>query len=438
MPENIYKDKVVSVEKALECIRSGDNIVTAVAAGEAREFFTNLHTIADRVKGVRVCTCLNMGNYEYIVNPAYKESFFSDAWFYTATYRAAHDNGNMSYVPNHLHLAVDGKLAHRKPTVFVAMASMPDKHGYMSLMSNAYEKQLMRYCDRVILEINPNCPRIFGDNQIHVSDATHLIEVNYEVPELPDIPATEIDRKIAGFIAPLIEDGSCLQLGIGGTPAAVAELLYDKNDLGVHTEMFTTAMAQLAKAGVINGKCKQMDRELHVATFVLGTKELYDFVNDNPSVRVMTGNTTINPRIIRYNDKQISINAGLAADLTGQICSESVGSVHFSGTGGQADTARGAVLSKGGKSFIAFHSTAMSRDPETGAKVRISRITPQLAPGSAVSLQRNDVQYVVTEYGIVNLQGMNIQERCEALIGISHPDFRDGLREEAGKLKLIF
>lgn len=433
-----YRDKLCSVEKALECIESGDNIITGVAAAESREFFSRLHTIADRVKGVRVATCLNMADFEYISNPQYRESFFSDAWFYTGTFRSAHKNGNISYVPNHLHLAVTGKLTHRKPTVFTAMVSMPDRHGYMSILSNAYEKQLLEQSDRVILEINPRCPRTFGDNLIHVSQATHLIEVDYPVPELPDSTATDTDRKIAGFVAPLIEDGSCLQLGIGGTPAAIAERLIEKKDLGIHSEMLTTAMAKLCKAGVINGSRKQIDRYLHVVTFILGTQELYDFVNDNPAVRVNTGYNTINPRLMLNNDRQISINAGLEVDLTGQVCSESFGSTHFSGTGGQADTARGAFLSKGGKSFIALHSTAMVRNPATGEKERQSRIKPQLTPGAAVSLQRNDVHYIVTEYGIVNLQGKNLQERCEALIGIAHPDFREELTRSARELRIIF
>lgn len=433
-----YSSKLCSVEKALNCIKSDDNIVTGIAACESKEFFTKLHTISDRVKNVRVCTCLNFGQYEYITNPLYKDSFFSDAWFYTPTFRSAHKNGNISYVPNHLHLAVKGKVIHRAPNVFTAMVSMPDEHGYMSILSNAYELELMKYCDRVILEINPNCPRTFGDNIIHVSQATHLIEVNYPVPELPDAVVTDEDRKIASFIAPLIEDGSCLQLGIGGTPSAVAELLYDKKDLGIHTEMFTTSMAKLCKAGVINGRAKQIDKGLNVTTFICGTKELYDFVDNNPTIRVNTGNMTINPRIIPQNDKQISINAGLSCDLTGQICSESVGSNQFSGTGGQADTARGAFLSKGGKSFIAFHSTASTRNKISGEKIIKSRIQAQLDLGSAVSLQRNDTQYVVTEYGIVNLQGMNLQERAESLISIAHPDFRQSLIDDAKKIGLLF
>jgi len=433
-----YRDKVVTVEQALAAIQSNDNIVTGTAAAEAQVFFANLHTIAHRVENVRVCTCLNFCNGEYMTNPEYRNSFFSDAWFYTGSFRSLHQYGRVAYVPNHLHLAVRGKEAHRKPTVFVAQVSMPDKHGFMSLLSNPYEKQLMKHCDRIILEINRQCPRTFGDNQIHVSEATHLIEVDYPVPEIPDIPATEEDRRIADFVAPLIRDGSCIQLGIGGTPAAIVERLYEKNDLGIHSEMMTTAMGQLAKAGVINGKRKQMDIGLHVVTFIAGTKELYEYVDDNPTVMVRTGNATINPPIIKKNDNQVSINAGLSIDLTGQVCSESIGSQHFTGTGGQADTHRGALLSKGGQGFICLHSTAMVKDAETGGKKRISRIVPQLAMGSAVSLQRNDVNYIVTEYGGVDMQGMNLQERCEALISISHPDFRDQLRDDAKRLKIIF
>jgi len=432
-----YRSKLITASEAVRLVQSNDYIVTGVAASEGKEFFRHLPEIADRVRDVRVSTCLNMENYDYILNPEYKEAFKHDAWFYTKTFRDAHKNGNVSYVPNHLHLAVQGRLTYRIPTIYVGLASMPDEHGYMSIMSNPYEKQMMALVDRVILEINPKCPRTFGDNQIHISEVSHLIEVDYDIPELLDVEFTEIDKKIADFVVDEIEDGSCIQLGIGGTPAAIAAGLYSKNDLGIHTEMFTTSMAQLIKAGVINGKNKQIDTGLHVCTFILGTKELYDFVDNNPSVRVNTGVKTINPRIIMKNEKQVSINASLEIDLTGQCASESIGSTHFTGTGGQADTARGAFLSKDGKSFIAIHSTAMVRDKLTREKKRVSRIVPQLALGSAVSLQRNDSDRIVTEYGIAYMQGRTLQERCEQLISIAHPDFRDQLRDDAKKLGII-
>lgn len=432
-----YSSKVITVKEAVRLIKSDDYIVTGVAASEAKMFFRHLPEIADLVKNVHISTCLNMEDYDYIINPAYKDAFFHDVWFYTGTFRKAHKNGNVSYVPNHLHLAVQGRLSHRIPTVYVGMASMPDAHGYMSILSNAYEKEMMALADLVIIEINPKCPRTFGDNQVHISEATHLVEVDYDVPELPDIPFTETDKKIAEFVVNEIEDGSTIQLGIGGTPAAIAARLYGKKDLGIHTEMFTTSMAQLAKAGVITGHKKSIDNGLHVTAFILGTKELYDFVNDNPAVRVNTGVNTINPLVMKDSHKQISVNASISVDLTGQCCSESLGSTQFTGTGGQSSTARGALLSKGGKSFIAIHSTAMARNPESGEKERVSRITPQLAAGSAVSLQRNDSDRIVTEYGVAYMQGRSLQERCEQLISIAHPDFRDSLRHDAIKLGIL-
>lgn len=432
-----YSSKLITISEAVRLIKSEDYIVTGVAAAEAKMFFRHLPEIASEVKNVRISTCLTMEDYDYITNPAYKEAFFHDAWFYTATFRKAHPNGNVSYVPNHLHLAVQGRLSHRKPTVYVGLASMPDEHGYMSLLSNAYEKEMIALADRVILEINPKCPRTFGDNQVHVSEVTHLVEVDYDIPELPDVPFTETDEKIADFVISEIEDGSTIQLGIGGTPAAIAAKLYQKKDLGIHSEMFTTSMAQLAKANVITGRFKSMDVGLHVVTFILGTKELYDFVNNNPAVRVNTGVKTINPLVMKDSYKQVSINASISVDLTGQCCSESFGSTQFTGTGGQSSTARGAVLSEGGKSFIAIHSTAMVRNPQTGVKERVSRIVSQLAPGSAVSLQRNDTDRIVTEYGIAYMQGRNLQERCEQLIAIAHPEFRAGLRADAVALGIL-
>ncbi|MBN2794541.1 MAG: 4-hydroxybutyrate--acetyl-CoA CoA transferase [Clostridia bacterium] len=432
-----YKDKIITVHEAVNLVKSGDYIVTGVAASEAKMFQRHLPEIADCVKDVHISTCLVMEEYDYIVNPKYREAFFHDAWFYTPVFRKAHKNGNVSYVPNHLHLAVQGRLSYKKPNFYVGLASMPDEHGFMSIMSNAYEKEMMEQADYVILEINPKCPRTFGDNQVHVNEVTHLIEVDYDIPELPDVSFSEIDEVIADLVLGEIEDGSTIQLGIGGTPAAIASKLYNRKNLGIHTEMFTTSMAQLVKAGAINGMNKNIDKGLHVCTFILGTKELYDFVDNNPSVRVNTGVKTINPLVIKDCTKQISINAGLSVDLTGQVCSESIGSTHFTGTGGQSSTARGALLSEGGKSFIALYSTAMVRDQETGEKKRVSRIVSQLAAGSAVSLQRNDSDRIVTEYGIAYMQGRSLQERCEQLINIAHPDFREELRKEAIALGII-
>ena len=432
-----FQSKIITVEQALALVKSDDYIVTGLAQSEARVFQQNLHKIAHRVKNVRVSTCLNILDYEYIKNAAYKEAFIHESWFYTPSLRAAHANGNVSFIPNHLHLGSRNRLTYRKPNIFTAVVSYPDEHGYMSLLSAVYEMDMLEASDIVILEINKKYPRTFGENQIHVDDVDYLIEVDYEVPEVPDAEPSENDLKIASYIVPEIEDGSSIQLGIGGTPSAVAAGLIHKKDLGIHTEMFTTSMAKLIKAGAITGKKKNVNTGLHVCAFAFGTKELYAFLDNNPSVRINRGGKTVNPTYIALNDKQISINSTLTVDLTGQCASESLGSIHFSGTGGQADTARGAVESNGGKSFIVFHSTASVKDKVTGERKLASKIVAQLPLGSAVSLQRTDADRIVTEYGIAYMQGRTIAERCEQLIQIAHPSFREELKSQAIALGLL-
>jgi acyl-CoA hydrolase len=423
--------KLIDVDYALSLFQSGDFFLTGLGQSESRAILLKLHTLAGKVKDVHVGSCLNMLNYEYITSPACVDTFVHESWFFTPALRAAYKNGNVTYIPNHLSLATKNFLSFRKINIFAAMVSWPDEHGYMSFLSNVYEKEMADAADIVILEINKKCPRTFGENQIHLDEVDYLIAVDYAVPELPDAEPTENDKKIADFIVHEIEDGSTIQLGIGGTPSAVAAGLVGKKDIGIHTEMFTTSMAKLIKAGTITGKKKNINRGLHVCSFIMGTKELYDFVDNNPSVLVLAGSKGVSPAYIGQNDKQVSINSTLQVDLTGQCSSESFGTMIFSGTGGQSDTARGAVLSKGGKSFIVVHSTATVKDKVTGEKKLISRIVPQLDIGSGVSLQRNDVDRIVTEYGIAYLQGRSLFDRCEQLIAIAHPQFRDELRAQA-------
>lgn len=434
-----YKDKVITLQQALDLVKSNDVIVTGLGAAGAHDFFSNLHTIADRVENVMVHNCLPMGDYEFFTNPAYKNSFTMAGWFFTGPIRKAQNQGSrISYIPNHLHLAGSKRLHHTKPTIYVGAASMPDKHGYISLsLSNTYEKLFIEAADTVILEINPNYPRTFGDVEIHINDVDYLIESNYEVPELPDVEPNEKDLKIGSYIAQYIKDGDCIQLGIGGIPNAVAASLYDKKDLGVHTEMFTTGLMKLAKAGVVTGKHKTLHKGKIVCTFAMGTKELYEYCDDNPSVLILDGAYVNDPYVIGQNDNQVSINTTLEIDLTGQCASESLGHMQFSGTGGQADTAIGAQNSKNGRSFIALYSTAMVKNPATGEREEISKIVPMLKPGAIVSLSRNDVDYVVTEYGVAALRGTTVAERCELLINIAHPKFRDELRSQAIELGFI-
>jgi len=437
------KDRIITVDQALDLIHDGDQIVTGLGSSEAQLLMDNLHHLKERgVKDVVVNNCLPMKAYEFIVNPEYRYTVNVAGWFYNPAIRKAHKNGNMSFIPNNLHFAGEKRFDHIKVAVFANLASMPDEHGYVSLsLGNTYEKEALAAAKRdggiVILEINPNAPRCFGDVQVHISEVDYFIEADYPIPVIPDADPNDKDRQIASYILPHIKDGSCIQLGIGGIPNAVATSLYGKKNLGVHTEMLTSEMAKLAKAGVINGKCKNQDNGMITTTFAMGTQELYDFIDNNPAVKFQAGSVTNNPFVIAKNDNQISINTTLEVDVTGQCCSESLGSMQFSGSGGQSDTVIGAQLSKGGKSFIALYSTAMVKNPATGEREEVSKIVCQLKPGATVSTSRNDLDYLVTEYGCVHLKGTTIAERVEKIISIAHPKFREALWEEAYRLGIV-
>jgi len=433
-----YKEKVITLEQALNMVKSDDNIVTGLGAAEGKMFMDNIHTIADRVKNVTITNCLSMASGEFL-NEIYKDSFNIDGWFFSPPMRKAFKNGNISFIPNHLHVAGWKRLDHVKPNIYVGSASMPDEHGYISLScSNTYESKMIEKADVVILEINPKFPRTFGDVEMHYRDIDYFMEVDYDVPVIPDVPFTEKDEKIGDFISEHINDGDTLQLGIGGIPNAVAAGLKGKKDLGIHTEMMTSGMVDLIEAGVITGKKKSLHKGKHVATFALGNKKLYDFINNNPSVMILNGKYVNDPAIIGLNDNMVSINTAMEVDLTGQVCSESIGHIQFSGTGGQADTAIGAQNAKNGRSFIALYSTAMVRNPVTGEKEETSKIVPFLKPGAIVSLSRNDVDMVVTEYGIAHLRGTNVRERILRLIDIAHPNFREQLLKDAYDLGLLY
>ncbi|MDD4133978.1 MAG: acetyl-CoA hydrolase/transferase C-terminal domain-containing protein [Eubacteriales bacterium] len=434
-----YKVKLISVQQAVDMVKSGDYIVTGLGASTANAFFSHLHTAADRLRDVTISTCLPLGDYPCFNDIQYRHAFLHDSWFYNPATRRAHKYGNTYFVPNCLHFAATKRLAYRKPTLYVGAAAMPDAHGNISLScSNTYEMQMIRAADKVILEINPNYPRTFGDAFLRVDEVDCLIEADYPVPALPDVEPSEKDRIVGKLVGAYIKDGDCIQLGIGGMPNAIADTLYDKKDLGIHTEMLTTNMMNLAKAGVITGRRKQIHNGKMVCTFVMGSKELYEYAHDNPSVEVLAGSYTNDPYVIAQNDNMVSINSTMEIDLTGQCASESIGSQQFSGTGGQTDTATGAQKSKNGRSFICLYSTTMAKNPLTGEREEISKIVPQLKAGAAVSLSRNDVDFVATEYGVVHLRGTNVRERVELLISIAHPNFREELRQKAYEIGLIY
>ncbi len=430
--------ELISIKQALQFVKENDYIVAGMAASEGREFLSNLHKINDRVNNITVDVCLPLSSYPFMLDPKYSDTFTVNSWFFSNDLRRSFPNGNISFIPNHLHFAGVRRLDHKKPNIFIGIATLPDKNGMMSLsLSNVYEKKMIEQADITMLEINPNLPRTHGDLEVHVDDIDYLIEVDYDAPLLPDTIPNEKDKLIGKHIAELIKDGDTIQLGIGGIPNAVADALHNKKNLGVHTEMLTTGFMKLFKSGAINNSKKTLHPGKMVAAFALGTKELYDFLDGNPSVLIMDGNYVNDPYIIGQNDNQVSINTTIEVDLTGQCCSESIGTVQFSGTGGQTDTAVGALRSKNGKSFIALYSTTYARIKNSNEKEEISKIVPTLKEGAVVSLLRNDVDYIVTEYGAVRLRGTSIKERVSLLISIAHPKFREQLIQSAKEIGYI-
>lgn len=436
-----YQHKVISIEEALAKIKSNDCVISALAGAEAKGILEQLHTIAPRVRNVSVATCLPLHKGKWYNDPAMKGHFIHHAWFYTAGVRAAAGFGTCTVVPCHLHTAGHDRLHYRKPNVFLGTCTPPDRFGYVSLsLSATYERELMEAADIVILEMNENMPWTYGDTVIHLDAVDYVVNNNSLLPELPIVGSDDRDRKIGGYIGELIEDSSSIQLGIGGIPNAVAGELLHKKNLSIHTEMFTDGMLDLYEAGAIAKTAPGSDPRMlagkMIATFALGTRRLYDFIHNNPAVAIMRGSWVNNPYVIAHNKKQVSINTTLEIDLTGQVCSESIGHKQFSGTGGQADTAIGAQMAEGGKSFIALYSTAEVKQPD-GSRKTISKISPMLAQGAVVTLHRANVDYVVTEYGVVRLRGVPVNERAALLISIAHPDFRPWLTEEAEKLGFL-
>jgi acetyl-CoA hydrolase len=308
--------------------------------------------------------------------------------------------------------------------------SPPDEHGFCSFgVEVGVTKTAAEVAKRVIAEINPRMPRTLGDSFIHISKITRLVEVDYSLPEMKGEPPSAVQDAIGRHIAALIEDGSTLQTGIGGIPDAVLRYLGDKKNLGIHTELFSDGVIDLVNQGVINNEAKTLHPGKMIAGFVLGTQRLYDFIHDNPIVEMHPTEYVNDPFRIAQNDRMVAINSAIEVDITGQVCADSMGHKFYSGVGGQVDFIRGAARSKGGKPIIALPSTA-KRDT-------ISRIVIDLQPGAGVITTRNDVHFVVTEYGVAYLYGKTIRERAQALIAIAHPKFREELEAKARALNYI-
>lgn len=428
-----YSNKLITIDEVLSKIKSNDTIVTGMSSNEPLEFLKGLPKIADKVENVTIVNCLPVYDGEYLSNEKCIKAFNIESYFFTAPMRKAFKNGNVSHIPGHLHLYGRRRKERKlKTDYFICQSSMPDEYGNVSLgMSNVYETELIELADTVILEMNKKMPFINGDHVVNLKDIDYVVETDYDILELPEAPSSEKDNTIGKFIADYINDGDCVQIGIGGIPNAVCNLLIDKKHLGIHTEMMTTGLMKMMKAGAVDNTMKQIDNRKTVCAFILGTKELYDFVGNNSSMYIMNGYQANNPTYVGQNDNQVSINTCIEIDLTGQCCSETIGTRQFSGSGGQCDTAVGAKNSKNGRSFIALYSTATITDKKTGEKTEISKIVPTLKPGAAVTLSRCDVDHVVTEYGVACLTGKSINDRAKALIAIAHPKFRDELYRQA-------
>ena len=332
--------------------------------------------------------------------------------------------GISDYLPSYFssieRLIRDG---HYPIDVAIVSLSTPNDQGYCTLgVSCSYQRTAMQSARIIIAEINKQMPRMFGETSIHVSDLDYIIEADEPLPVIPNSSIGDAERQIGEYCASLIEDGSTIQAGIGKLPNAVLDALSDKKDLGVHSELFTTKMMELAERGIINASKKTLHKGINVATVLEGTKELYDWAHDNPSVQLFPVEYVNDPGIIAKNDKLVSINSCIEVDLFGQVAAESFGYKQATGAGGQVDFVRGATMSKDGKSIIVINSTA--------ARGTVSKIKLFLSPGSIVTTPRNETQFIVTEYGIADLRGKTNQERAKALINIAHPDFRNELRDE--------
>lgn len=427
--EKLYQSKLSSVEECMNLIHSGDCISVGGNHCEPQVFLTVLGDYAKDWTGVEIVTG-KQNHYSYQTLPGLRGRLDTIGHFFDKGQREGQKVGNVTHIPTNLHDYMKVTMEHRNINVFVAQVTPMDADGFFTLSgSNMWEEENLAGAEIVILEVNKNVPKFHGCIKVHIDQVTKLYEVTTPTIYLPRSVPTELDKTIAAYVADHIHDGDCIQLGIGGMPDTVANSLFDKKDLGLHTEMFTSVAAELIEAGVINGSRKQIDKGVHIGTFTLADERAYGIMASHESVQFRPAHYTNDPFIISKNDNMVSINAALEIDLTGQICSESIGPVQWSGTAGAWDFAYGASQSKGGRGIIAINSTAKGGT--------LSRIKPVLTPGAVVTIPRTVADIIVTEYGVAYLRGRSVRERAEQLINIAHPDFRDELRYEANKLLYI-
>ncbi|MCL5995193.1 MAG: 4-hydroxybutyrate CoA-transferase [Chloroflexi bacterium] len=423
----------MSADDAIAHIESGMRIFITGNCSFPQQLMDALVRRAPALQDVEIVQVLTIGNADY-VQPAMQGHLRVNTLFISENVRAAVNEGRADFTPC---LLSEIPLLFRRSTLPLDAAfvhvSPPDEHGFCSYgVEIGVTKAAAESARMVIAEVNPRMPRTLGDSFIHMSKINYCVDVDYPLPEFRSSETGPLYQKIGKYIADMIEDGDCLQLGIGAIPNGVLPYLSSKRDLGIHSEMFSDGIIELVEQGIINGERKTLHPGKIIAGFCLGTQRLYDFVHDNPLMEFRPTEYVNNPFLIAQNDHMVAINSAIEVDLTGQVCADSIGPRLYSGVGGQLDFIRGAACSNGGKPIIALTSTATLRDGR-----QVSKIVTMLKPGAGVTTTRNDVHYVVTEYGVASLYGKTIRQRARALIDVAHPNFREELERCAEDLKYL-
>jgi acyl-CoA hydrolase len=422
-----YMEKEKTIEEILSLIPNGSDIIIPLGNGEPDAILSELDENLDLFTNLKFHQILELKDRKYMHKGNANIEYHS--YFMNGFARSAYRDRKIELVPNHFH-QVPKIIENRvKKPIMVCQTSPIDENGYFSLGTGADYASYFIGKIPFIIQVNEYMPRTYGTNKIHISQILGYVKHDMPLFELPSVQVNEIDITIAQYIAEHIDNGSTMQVGIGGIPNAVISLLKNHKDLGIHTEMLTDGIAELYQNGVITGAQKKTHSEKIVATFVLGSKKLYDFVDRNPVIEMLPVEYVNNPITIAKEDNIVAINATTEVDFYGQCASETIAGKYYSSSGGQADFGTGVQLSENGKGFICLYSTAKNDE--------ISRIRPTLAPASVVTTSKNDVDYVVTEYGIAQLRNKSISERTKSLISIAHPKFRDELLFDAKKMGFI-
>ena len=429
-PQQLYQQKRMTPADAVRLVRNGDTIIVPTGVGEPPALLTALSEQRRDFSDVKVSQILAMRKYDYI-DPQTVDHVRHVAFFFGGATRAGGQAGWIDFIPNYFsEIPQQIERGHIASDVVFSMASPMDAHGFFAVSLGAdYTMAAITKARAVVLEVNPNVPFAFGNCYVHISQVAALVESDQPVLEVGLPKIGPVQEAIGKYVADMIDDGSTLQIGYGGIPDAVVMQLTHKNDLGIHTEMIGDGIMTLVESGAVTNRRKNYLPGKMIATFALGSQKLYRFMDRNPTLEIHPVSFTNDPYLAGLNDNLVAINATLQIDFQGQCGSESLGFAPYSGTGGQADFVRAANRSRGGKAFIVVPSTAKNDT--------ISRIVPTLTPGTHVTTSKNDINYVVTEFGVAQLRGKSMKQRTLELIGIAHPNFRAELTEHAKRMRIL-